>query len=149
MRNAHLPAPIGWIAYKFKLWAGIQYGIATLAIPLTEVQRVLRTKNFHCLSFLGINRNVKREWQTIHRAFGGIGLFSVPVEQTIGMINMLIQHYGAGTTLAMKLSASIEALQLKIGCIGCPFDKKYDNLHLLATPYWTKSLWERLHYYNF
>jgi hypothetical protein len=49
----------------------------------------------------------------------------------------------------MKLSASIEALQLKIGCIGSPFDKKYDNLHLLATPCWTKSLWERLHYDNF
>ena len=65
------------------------------------------------------------------------------------MINMLIQHYGAGTTLAIKLSASIKALQLKIGCIGSPFDKKYDNLHLLATPCWTKSLWEQLHYYNF
>jgi hypothetical protein len=53
-----------------------------------------------------------------------------PVEQTIGMINTLVQHYGAGTTLAKKLSASIEALQLEIGCIGSPFDEKYDNLHL-------------------
>jgi len=149
MRNAHLPARLGWIAYRFKLWAGIRYGIATLAIPLTESRRILQTENFQCLSFLGINRNVKREWRTLHRAFGGIGLFSFSVEQTIGMINMLIQHYGAGTTLARKITASLEALQLEIGCTGNPFDENYDELQILATACWTKSLWERLHYYKF
>ena len=62
MQNAHLPACMGWIAYRLKLWAGIGYGIATLAIPLAEAHRILCTKNFHCLSFLGVNRNVQREW---------------------------------------------------------------------------------------
>jgi hypothetical protein len=85
----------------------------------------------------------------MHRAFGSIGLFSFPVEQTIGMINMLIQHYGTGTTLALKMTESIEALQLEIGCIGSLFDENYDELHHLATACWTKSLWERLHYYRF
>jgi hypothetical protein len=80
-----------------------------------------------------------------HRTFGGIDLFSFPVEQTIGMINMLIQHYGAGTTLAKKMSALIEALQIEIGCIGSPFVKNYEEFQLLATSGWTKSLWERLH----
>ncbi len=46
MRNAHLPARLGWVAYRFKLWAGIRYGIATLAIPLSEARRVLQTENF-------------------------------------------------------------------------------------------------------
>jgi hypothetical protein len=62
---------------------------------------------------------------------------------------MLIQHYGAGTTLARIITASLEALQLEIGCIGSPFAENYDELHLLATACWTKSLWERLHYYKF
>jgi len=62
---------------------------------------------------------------------------------------MLVQHYGAGTTLAKKMTASIEALQLEIGCIGNPFIENYEELHLLATPGWAKSLWERLHYYRF
>ena len=65
------------------------------------------------------------------------------------MINMLIQHYGAGTTLARKITASLEALQLEIGCTGSPFDENYDELQILATACWTKSLWERLHYYKF
>jgi hypothetical protein len=77
--------------------------------------------------------------------FGGIGLFSFMAEQTIGMINMFIQHYGAETTLAKKISASLEALQLEIGCIGNLLKENFDDLHLLATPCWTKCLWERLH----
>ncbi len=149
MRNAHLPARMGWIAYRFKLWASICYGIATLAIPLDVACSILCTKNFHCFSFLGVNQNVKREWRTIHRTFCGIRLFSFPVEQTIGMIDMLVQHYGASTTLAKKMTASIEALQLEIGCIGHSFVENYEELHLLATPSWAKSLWEQLHCYRF
>jgi hypothetical protein len=70
----------------------------------------LNSENFQSLSFLGINRNVTKEWRTTHRAFEGIGLFSFAVEHTIGMINIFIQHYGAETTLAKKFSASLEAL---------------------------------------
>ena len=78
----------------------------------------------------------------MHRTFFSISLFSFLVEQTIGMINMLVQHYGAGTTLAKKMTTLIKALQLEIGCIGSPFVKNYEELQLLATSGWTKSLWE-------
>jgi hypothetical protein len=95
-RNAHLPLRLGWVAYRFKLWAGIRYKIATLSIPLTAAKSLLHVENFQSLSFLGINRNVKWEWRIMHRAFSVIGLFNCAVEQTIGMINMFFQHYGAG-----------------------------------------------------
>jgi hypothetical protein len=108
------------MAYRLKLWPGIRYGLATLAILLTAAQRVLLRENFHSLLFLGVNRNVKREWRTIHHAFGGIGLFSFAIEHTISMINMFIQHYGTGTTLAKKFTALLEALQLELGCAGNP-----------------------------
>jgi hypothetical protein len=96
-----------------------------------------------------VKQNVKREWLSLHRAFGGIGLHSLPVEHAIAMINMLIQHYGAETTLAKKFLASIEALQLEIGSIGNWLGKDYDKFHVLATHSWVKSLWERLHFYKF
>jgi hypothetical protein len=35
MRNGHLPAKLGWIAYRFKLWAGVRYRLAILATPLS------------------------------------------------------------------------------------------------------------------
>jgi hypothetical protein len=49
MKNGHLPARLGWIAYKFKIWPGIKYGLATLAMPLEIAQKVLQRKNFHLL----------------------------------------------------------------------------------------------------
>jgi hypothetical protein len=108
MKNGHLPARLGWIAYTFKLLPGTKYGLTTLAMPLEIARKVLQCKNFHLLSFLGVNRNVKRKWWTLHHAFGGIGLYSLPVEHTIVMINMIIQHYGAETTLAKKFLVSLK-----------------------------------------
>ncbi len=89
MKNGHLPARLGWIAYKFKLWPRIKYGLATLAMLLEIAQTVLQRKNFHLLSFLGVNRNVKREWRSLHCTFGGIGLYNLPVKHAIAMINMI------------------------------------------------------------
>jgi hypothetical protein len=71
------------------------------------------------------------------------------VEHTIAMINMFVQHYKAGTTLAKKFTAMLEALQIKIGCIGNPLLENYDDLNCLAMACWAKSFWERLHFYRF
>ncbi len=51
MRNAHLLACMGWIAYRFKLWAGICYGIATLAIPLAKARRTSAPKTSTAFPF--------------------------------------------------------------------------------------------------
>jgi hypothetical protein len=149
MSNGHLPAKLGWIAYRFKLWAGVRYGLSVLAAPLLILAGVLKKQNFWLLSFLGVNHNVKREWRMIHRAFGSIGLFSFAIEQTIGMINMFIQHFEASMLLTKKFTATLEALQLEKGCIGNPLLENYNNLGILATACWAKSFWERLHFYRF
>jgi hypothetical protein len=149
MKKGHLPACLGWVAYKFILWPGVRYGLATLAMPLEATQKALQCKNFHVLPFLCVKQNVKWEWRSLYHVFRGIGLHSLPVEHAIAMIIMLIQHYGAETTLVKKFSASIEALQLQIGCIRNPLNKGYDKFHLLATHSWIKSLWEQLHFYKF
>ncbi len=149
MRNGHLPAKLGWIAYCFKLWAGVRYGLASLATSFLVAKGVLKQQNFKLLAFLGVNCNVKREWRTLHQAFGRNGLFSFAVEQMIGMINIFTRHYEGGTTLAKKFTASLEALQLEIGCIRNPLLENYDELRLLGTACWTKSFWEQLHFYRF
>jgi hypothetical protein len=109
---------------------------------LETAQSILKKENFEILPFLGINRNVKREWRTLHQSFGGIGLFDLVVEHTIGMINILVQHYGVGTTLALKYSASLEALQTEIGCTRNPLEENYKRYHCLANESWVKSFLE-------
>ncbi len=149
MKNGHLLARLGWVAYKFKLWPGIQYGLAMLAMSLVIAASILQWKNFHLSSFLGVNWNMKRKWRTLHCTFRGIGTYSLAVKHTIAMINMIVQYYVAETRLAWKFSALLKAMQLEIGCAGNPLNEGYDRFHWLTMPSWIKSLWERLHFYCF
>ena len=148
-RNGHLPATLVWRSYKWKLWPGLRYGLATLGTPLSEIGNILNRQEFDVLPLLGINRNIRRRWRSLPHAFGGAGLFNLQVEQTIGWINMFLQHFGLDSTLARKFMASLEALQLELGCIGCPFEENFGRFGHLATASWVKSFWERLSYYNF
>lgn len=148
-RNGHLPATLVWRSYKWKLWPGLRYGLATLGTPLSEIGNILNRQEFDVLPLLRINRNIRRRWRSLPHAFGGAGLFNLQVEQTIGWINMFLQHFGLDSTLARKFMASLEALQLELGCIGCPFEENFGRFGHLATASWVKSFWERLSYYNF
>jgi len=148
-KNGHLPTKLNWISYNYKLWPGMRYGLATLATPLALIRDTFRKLDYEALPLLGVNRSVKREWRTIPRAFGGIGLISLPIEQTIGWANMLLQHYGAPTVIGGKCLASLEALQLEIGCTGNPLLENYNERNILATPCWMKAIWERFQVYSF
>jgi hypothetical protein len=128
---------MGGLSIQTMGWSQICDG--NTGCPLALAKRLLNIGDLQCLHFLGINRDVKREWRTTHRALGRIELISVAVEHTTGMINMLIHHYRAETNLARKLSASLKALQLEIGCIGNPFEKFFVIMQLLATSCWMKS----------
>ena len=147
-KNGHLPSKFAWVSYRFKLWAGVRYGLATLATPLSIAQELLRDSEFKMLSFLGVNKNIKREWRTLPRSFGGVGLFSFPIEQMICWLNMIIQHFGVPSILGNKFLASLEALQLELGCLGNPLLEPYHKLHHLATACWFKVFWERLAFYK-
>ena len=61
---------------------------------------------------------------------------------------MLLQHYKAPTTLGQKCQATIEALQIEIGCTGNPLTECYKTKGILATPCWITSVWERSRQYN-
>ncbi len=58
------------------------------------------------------------------------------------MINMFVQHFKASTTLAKKFTATLEALQIEIGCIGNPLLENYNKLGGLVMACWAKSFWE-------
>jgi len=148
-KNGHLPAKLNWISYYFKLWAGMNYGLATLATPTHKVAHLLDKLDYEALPLLGVIRSIKKEWRNLPRAFGGIGLRNLAIEQFIGWMNMLLQHYGSPTTVGLKLSASLEALQLELGCLGNPLSEHYGNIGILATPCWLVAIWERVHSYKF
>ena len=149
LKNAQLPVHLAWKAYRYQLWPSIRYGLGTLATPRTDIEGLLHKLKFAMLSHLGVNQHVKTEWRRLPREFGGIGLYNLAVEQFIAWMEILLQHYGAGFTTSKKLRASLEALQLEIGCAGNPLSEEYAVLGLLATEGWVKAVWERASYYGY
>jgi hypothetical protein len=149
LKNAQLPVHLAWKAYRYQLWPSIRYGLGTLATPRTDIEGLLHKLEFAMLSHLGVNQHVKMEWRRLPQEFGGIGLYNLAVEQFIAWMEILLQHYGAGFTTSKKLRASLEALQLEIGCAGNPLSKEYAVLGLLATEGWVKAVWECASYYGY
>ena len=141
--NGHLPTRFNWTSYKHKLFPGIRYGLATLATTSSQISQLLQKLDYKSLPLLGVNRTVKREWRSLPRAFGGIGLYNLAAEQMIGWANMLLQHYGSPTTLGQKCRSTLESLQLEIGCRGNPLEECYPTRGILATPSWITAVWER------
>ncbi len=80
--------------------------------------------------------------------FGGFGLLSIPTEQLICQINMLLQHYHTSTNLSRKLNASLRYLQLQLGMPHNPITLDYDKWGHLAPLSWVKMLWRLLHHFN-
>ncbi len=52
--------------------------------------------------------------------FVGIGLFKLSIQQFISWLDVLLQHYGSDFMTSRKLQASLEAMQLEVGCSGKP-----------------------------
>jgi len=107
-KNGHLPTAFNWKSYLFKLWPGMTYGLATLATPTHQVINILDNLDYEALPLLGVVRTIKKEWRSLPQAFGGIGLRNVAIEQFVGWINMLLQYFGATTSLGLKITASLE-----------------------------------------
>ena len=120
-----------------------------MATPFKIADSLLRLYEYKMLSFLGINRNIKKEWRTLPRAFGGMGLFNFSVEQTICCLNMLVQPFGMPSKLGKKFRVSLECMQLKVGVNINPLTLPFGTCGPLATYCWFKILGERLCYYGF
>jgi hypothetical protein len=80
--------------------------------------------------------------------FGGFGLLSVPTEQLICRINMLLQHYYTSTNLSRKLDTSLRYLQLQLGTPHNPITLDYNKWGHLAPLSWVKMLWRLIHHFN-
>ena len=148
MINGHLPHHMAWVAYKLQLWPGLCYGLGTMTNNIEAAASSLNKTNYKILNVLGVARTVTKGLRMLHTTFGGFGLLSIPTEQLICRINMLLQHYHTSTNLSRKLDASLRYLQLQLGTPHNPLTLDYDKWGHLAPLSWVKMLWRLLHHFN-
>jgi hypothetical protein len=141
MTNGHLPNHMAWIAYKHQLWPGVWYGQGMMTNDLEVADNLLHEEDYRTFNVGGVARSVTKGLRHLHTAFGGFGLFNLPVEQLICRVNMLMQHYHTLTNLSRKLNASLRYLQLQLGTPHNPLLLDYDTWGHLAPLLWVKMLW--------
>jgi hypothetical protein len=88
---------------------------------LEASDNLLHKEDYRMLNILGVIRSVTKGLRRLHTSFGGFGLFNFPVEQLIGGVNTLMQHYHTSTNLSRKLDASLRYLQFQLGTPHNPF----------------------------
>ena len=52
VKNCHLLAKLAWMAYRFKMWMRIKYGLAILAMLKSNIQGLADKQHFLCCCFL-------------------------------------------------------------------------------------------------
>ena len=148
LKNGHLPSKFSWVSYRLQLWSSIRYGLGTLSAPLCQLGELTRNFAHRALPYLGVNRNIRSGWRYLHSSFGGVGLLSLSTESVISRINMFLQHWGMPTPIGDMLEASMEALQLEAGCVGCPLNENFYPMGQITTHCWLRSFWEMIDRYK-
>ena len=117
-----------------------QYGLSTLATSLKVTNQLIWGLEYTIRSFWGVNCNIKTGWGTLPRAFGGVGLLSLPIEHTTCSINMVIQHFGVLSILIIVVPTARGWHQIKSS-----LSLLYGTYKNLLTPCWLASLWDGCH----
>jgi hypothetical protein len=82
---------------------------------MEAANKLLDETDYKMFTILGIFRNISTGLWKLHTTFGRFGLFSLPTEQIISRVNMLLPHYTVSTNLSRKLDPSLRYLQLQLG----------------------------------
>ena len=104
MKNGHLPSYLGWLAYKFKLWSNIVFGIGTMTNDIEDVKDLLEKQEYETMNYLGVASTIKAGLTTLHSTFGESGLQRLVTEQLIQRLYILQQHYENGSSLSQNLA---------------------------------------------
>ena len=147
IKNGHLPSSLVWMSYFQQLWPGLRYALGSLSNSLPAAEHCLNKFDYQLLPFIGVNRNIKKEWRTLHTSFGGIGLLSLPVEQFICRTSVLLQHYNTPSIIGHKLTCSLHLLQLQIGTNGNPLLLPFRIYGHLTPNSWISRYWESLEHF--
>jgi hypothetical protein len=91
---------MAWVAYKLQLWSVLHYGLGTMTNDIEAAASTPNETNYKILNVLGVACTVTKGLRMLHTSSGGFGLLSIPTEQLICRIKMLLQHYHMSTNLS-------------------------------------------------
>jgi hypothetical protein len=68
-----LPHSEAWTSFTLQLFSGMSWGISTVVLSPRELFLAIKLVYFKCLLLLGVQHHIELPWQTLPKAFQGIG----------------------------------------------------------------------------
>jgi hypothetical protein len=137
-----------WFSFKTQAIMAVRYGLVSLMASRCQIDHALDRWYYHCLPALGVNRNIRKDWQMLPLGFQGLGLPNLSLEKMTDSLKLLHQHWGTTSDLGTALRCSFELIQMETGLSGNFLLRDYSSLGCLATHSWFKCLWELVSYYK-
>ena len=119
------------------------FGLATVIMRPTKLDKRMQSLYYHCLPFLGVNRHITKPWRMLPKKYHGLGLPTFVVVCFVAMMFLLQRHWGFNSAAGNMLQQAYEAFLIEVGLYGDVFTRDFKDWGILATDgTWFKNFWE-------
>ena len=137
-------------SFYLQLYPAISWGLVTTVLPPATIEKKVQALYFKSLPLMGINGNIKKEWQSLPTMYQGLGLPCFPLVALAKKISFLQENWGnTGVAQSDALSLAYDDFIMEVGLYGNPLSWEYINYGQLATQAtWFSNLWQLCHTYQ-
>ncbi len=138
-----------WFSFYLQLYPAISWGLVTTILPSATIEKKVQALYFKSLPLMGINGNIKKEWQSLPTMYQGLGLPCFPLVALAKKISFLRENRGnTGVAQSNALSLAYDDFIMEVVLYGNPLSWDYINYGQLATQAtWFSNLWQLCHIY--
>jgi hypothetical protein len=104
-----------------QLYPAISWGLVTTVLPPATIEKKVQALYFKSLLLMGINGNIKKEWQSLPMMYQGLGLPCFPLVALAKKISFLQENWGSsGVAQSDALSLAYDGFLMEVGLYGNP-----------------------------
>jgi hypothetical protein len=136
-----------WLSMYFELFPAISWGLITVCMQPSKLDRKIQKVYEKALPFLGVNCKIKRESRTLPEMYQGLALPNFPLVALSEKVAFLFGNWRFhGQAPSDALAMVFKNFLIEVGLYSSPLDWDYTNYGLLSTKdTWFCNLWNLTH----
>jgi hypothetical protein len=117
-----------WTSFYMQLYPAIFWGLVTTVLLPATIEKKVQALYLKSLPLMGINGNIKNEWQLLPTMYQGLGLLCFTLVALAKKISILQENWGSsGIAQSDALSLAYDDFSMEVGLYRNPFNWDYTN----------------------
>jgi hypothetical protein len=150
LRTKPVSCSDAWLSFYIQLFPAISWGLVTVCMQLSKLDKKLQRMYKRALSFLGVNHKIKQEWRTLLGMYQGLSLQNFSLVALAEKVSFLFGNWGFHRQAPSDaLAMAFENFLVEVGLYSSPLDWNYkDYGHLATEAFWFHNLLNLTHSCN-